>query len=194
MLTKAELIAFEEDIKRRFLNREIRAPVHLSKGNEDQLIEIFKEIKPEDWCFSTHRSHLHALLKGIPPDWLRNEILQGRSMHIMSAEHRFLSSSIVGGICPIALGLAMAIKWASEKSHVWCFVGDMASCSGIFSECARYAAGHALPITFVVEDNFYSTNTPTRQVWGEHRRKAQVLKYEYIRGFPHTGVGQFVQF
>lgn len=59
------LIEFEEEIKELFLNKKIGAPVHLAVGSEDPLTDIFKKIKKDDWVFSTHRSHYHALLKGI---------------------------------------------------------------------------------------------------------------------------------
>ena len=65
-MNKQFLIDFETDIETRFLNKEIKAPIHLSNGNEDELIEIFKFISRQDWVFSTWRSHYHALLKEIP--------------------------------------------------------------------------------------------------------------------------------
>ena len=175
---REQLIAFEKDIASLFEAGKIRAPVHLSRGNEDSLIAIFRRIRPEDWVLSTHRSHYHALLKGIPPEWLREEILAGRSITINNAEYRFFSSAIVGGILPIGVGLAMA------GETVWCFVGDMSSETGIFHECVKFATGHSLPVHFVVEDNGYSVDTPTEKVW----------RYSYQREFPHAGMGAYVIF
>ncbi len=103
-MDKNELIEFEEDIKTHFLKGEIRAPIHLSAGNEDALIEIFRQIKETSWVFSSHRSHLHALLHGIPKEWVKSEILAGRSMHLNNREYKFMTSSIVGGRLPIAIG------------------------------------------------------------------------------------------
>lgn len=213
-MTEKELIAFEDDIKELFLAGKIRAPVHLSRGNEKPLLKIFEKIKPEDWCFSTHRSHYHALLKGIEPEWLKAEIIGGRSMHIMNAEHRFFSSSIVGGCLPIAIGVAMSIKRNGEKRKVYCFVGDMAARTGIFQECTQYAINFKLPITFVIEDNGLSTNSPTPETWGDSKRDllpvgelyvrmewydkspatGDILYYRYSRGFPHINCGQWVTF
>ncbi|HJX13225.1 MAG TPA: thiamine pyrophosphate-dependent enzyme [Dehalococcoidales bacterium] len=181
-------------MKNRFLNKEIRAPIHLSRGNEDALLKIFEQVSPEDWVFSTHRSHYHALLHGLSPDWVREEILQGRSMHIFNRERRFFSSAIVAGCLPIAVGVALGIKCKGEKNHVWVFIGDMAAETGAFHECTRYAAGHSLPITFVVEDNGLSTNTPTQEVWGEDKGRAHVIRYQYVRQFPHVGCDQWVTF
>ena len=177
-MDKQELIDFEKEIADLFERGQIKAPVHLVGNNEDQLIEIFKNIKPEHWVFSNHRSHYHALLKGVPRDWLKNEILKGHSITINSAEHRFFSSAIVGGILPIAVGVALS------GATVWCFLGDMAAQTGIFHECLEYARHPGCNITFVVEDNGLSVETPTERVWS----------YKYDRVWPHQGVGHFVIF
>ncbi len=57
MVEKQELLDFEERIKRLWEEAKIPYYIHLSGGNEDQLIEIFKEVKKGDYIFSTHRSH-----------------------------------------------------------------------------------------------------------------------------------------
>ena len=193
-LTPKDLRAFTNEVKELFNSGQIHSPVHLSAGNESELIEIFKEVKPTDWVFSTHRSHYHALLRGIPREWLREQILQNRSMHINSKEHRFFTSAIVGGACPIALGVALGIKRRSGPEHVWCFVGDMAAKTGIFYESARYAGGFDLPITFVVEDNGFSVNTPTAESWGLQPLNGKVRYYEYTRLLPHSGTGRWIAF
>ena len=199
-MPKEELIAFEEEIKDLFLSAKIKAPIHLSRGNEDELIEIFKNIKPEDWCFSNHRSHYHALLKGLSKEWLKDEILAGRSMHINSKEHKFMTSSIVGGCLPIAVGVAMAIVKQKSDDVVWVFVGDMAAETGTFHECSKYAGRNLLPIVFVVEDNGLSTNTPTYETWGDATYTSgalvepQIKDYKYKRAFPHINCGSHVVF
>ena len=166
-LNKEQLIAFEDEIEKEWLEGNIMAPVHFSKGNEDELIKIFERVNENDWVFSTHRSHYHALLKGIDSDWLKKEILEGRSIHLNNKENKFFTSAIVGGILPIALGTAMAIKLKGSKESVWVFVGDMAAEMGIFHECVKYASRNDLPIHFVVEDNGLSVDTPTQKTWGE---------------------------
>ena len=74
---KRDLMQFEEEIRQSFLAAKIRAPIHLSRGNEEPLIKIFKHVRRTDWVFSTHRNHYHALLHGIDKEWLRSEILAG---------------------------------------------------------------------------------------------------------------------
>lgn len=195
--TPEQLIAFEADIAAEFLAGHIRAPVHLSGGNEDQLIKVFQHIGREDYVLSTWRSHYHALLKGVDPTWLRAEIVAGRSMYIHSREHRFLTSSIAGGILPIGLGIAKAIQLRGGTERVWCFVGDMTARMGVFRECLEYATGHDLPYHLVIEDNGLSTNTPTREAWGGGSpwlNNPRVSYYHYERTVPHVGAGKWVDF
>ena len=175
----ADLIAFEADIAREFDAGNIHAPVHLSGGNEEQLIDIFRDVRPTDWVLSTWRSHYHALLKGIPPAEVKRQIMAGRSMFISSPEHRLLSSAIMGGMLPIACGLA----YAGER--VWCFVGDMCASTGAFNDAIEYAIGHDLPVRFVVEDNGLSTNTPTMATWGNGTKWDIATHYAYDRTYPH---------
>ncbi len=195
MITAADLRAFSEEIKDRFSRAEIHGPIHLSGNNEEELIEIFKNINRDDWVFSTHRSHYHALLHGIDKEWLLDEICAGRSITIENIKHRFITSAIVSGILPIALGTALAIKKKNIDRHVWAFVGDMSAMSGIFHEVCQYATGHQLPLSLIVEDNGFSTNTPTQVVWGDQNNKTiDVYKYLYERIYPHQGCGKWVEF
>ena len=109
-LTKEELIAFEDDIISHWETGGIRGPIHLSNGNEDQLIEIFKKISPTDWVFSSWRSHYHALLHGVEQPKLKQMILDGKSITIVDRQSKFYASGIVTGTLPIALGVAKSIK------------------------------------------------------------------------------------
>ena len=196
MIKKKELIDFELEIKKIYEAGRIRAPIHLSGNNEDQLIRIFRKVNRNDWVFSTWRNHYHALLKGISKKWLKKEIIQGRSMGINSIKHKFYSSAIVAGIIPIALGVAKSLKLKRNKNNkVWVFIGDMTFETGMFHECYKYAKNHKLPIKFVVEDNGLSTNTPTKKVWLKKSNiPSDVIYYKYKRKFPHHGTGGWILF
>ena len=63
-ITKQELIDFETSIKENYEDGNIPAPIHLSKKNEEHLIEIFQYVHQDDWVFSAWRNHYHALLHG----------------------------------------------------------------------------------------------------------------------------------
>lgn len=198
-LTPAELRKFELEIFELFKNKKITSPIHLRGGNEEQLIEIFKGIQPEDYCFATWASHLECLLKGVPRDQVKAAILNNKSICLSFKEYNILSSAIVGGNAPIAVGIAMGIKKKKENRKVWCFVGDMSFYTGSVQESLRYAEAHDLPITFVVADNHKSVETPTSAVWGDDIKRiatnsSKCLYYEYDNFFPHAGIGEKVLF
>ena len=194
-MNKQYLIDFETEVKERYERGEIHSPVHLSSNNEEQLIDIFKQVDKNDWVFCSWRNHYHALLHGIPRDVLMNQIIRGKSMSVYSKEHKFYSSSIVGGILPIALGVAKSIQLKNEKNKVWCFVGDMTFESGLFHETYKYTKNFDLPLQFVVEDNNLSTNTPVDETWGGKRDiPSDVIYYKYKSDYPHHGTGNWVLF
>jgi len=235
-MQKEDLINFENEVVERFNDGQILSPIHLSGGNEDEVIKIFKDVKPQDWIFTTYRSHYHALLKGVPKEWLMKWVLDNKSIHVMNKEHKIVTSAIVGGTLSPAVGCAMAIKLKRDivkelvekeieaipdvrligeveviprdEPHVWCFCGDMTASLGVFHDCVNYATYQKLPITFVIEDNGLSTDTPTKEAWGYKKNNVfhpdakygkvyeteskPVLYYKYKRKWPHYGSGKFV--
>jgi pyruvate dehydrogenase E1 component alpha subunit len=197
--TEQELIDFETEIGECFNNGMIKAPVHLYSGNETQIIDIFNNVKDEDWVFCTWRSHYQCLLKGVPKDRLRQDILDGKSITLCYPEFNVYSSAIVTGSIPISVGVALDKKLKNESGHVWCFVGDMASETGTFFENWKYSVNQDLPITFVVEDNNKSVCTDTRKVWNTSeiyfsKSKPKILYYQYESKYPHAGAGKRIQF
>ena len=186
---------FELLVKEKYEKGLIKAPIHLSGGNEKPLIKIFKKIKKNDWVISNWRSHYHAILHGIPEKLILKEIIRGKSMSLNFKRYKFISSSIVAGGIPIALGIAMAIKKRKMKNKVHVFIGDMTYETGVFHECYKYSKNFKLPIKFIVEDNNLSTNTPTNYAWN---KKSNIFKdisyYKYKRKFPHHGTGNWILF
>lgn len=209
MKTKNELIDFENDIAKTFNDGLIRAPVHLYSGNEDLMIEVFKDIDVEnDWVCCTWRNHYQGLLKGIPPHVLKEKIVNGKSMVMNLPEYKFICSSIVGGIPSIATGIALSVKLQNKSNKVWCWVGDMSAETGAFHEAYKYSVNNDLPITFIVEDNKKSVCTPTETVWGRDIpyflevpytggvvKQKNLYYYQYSnQTYPHAGAGKRVQF
>lgn len=193
-MNKQDLINTELKIKELFKQKKIRSFFHLSGGNEDELINIFKKIRSMDWVFSTHRSHYHALLKGMSSEDLIEKVIKNESMHLFNKKLKLFTSSIVGGCLPIAVGVAIGIKRKKLDEHVWVFIGDTCSTMGIFNECVKYSNGFDLPITFVVEDNGYCINAITKNLWGACKDNSKVFQYNYERIYPHSGTGDFVNF
>jgi TPP-dependent pyruvate/acetoin dehydrogenase alpha subunit len=205
LLTKEELQAFETDIADSFNNKEIRAPVHLYDGNEEEMRHVFRFIKPEDWVLCTWRSHYQCLLKGVPKDVLKQEILKGKSISLCFPEYKIFSSAIVGGVLPIAVGIALGIKRSQGTNFVYVFLGDMTSETGIAHECIKYSIANNLPVRFIIEDNGKSVCTDTRKTWGldrlyfeeavwDEKLDQHVYFYKYETKYPHAGAGARIQF
>lgn len=187
---------FEKKIFDLYNNGKIKYPIHLTKGNENQLVEIFKYIDNKDWVFTSWRNHAHALLHGIPEKKLEKQIMSGKSMYVSSKKNNFFCSSIAGGIIPIALGSALALKRKGSRQKVWLFVGDMTSMMGVFYEAYNYSRNFNLPLEIVIEDNGQSVYTDTKKTW--NIKKLQIPKdifyYKFKLGYPHHGTGQWVSF
>lgn len=201
--TPQELIDFEVEIGNCFKEKMIRAPIHLYDGNEEKMIKIFENIKDEDWIFCTWRSHFQCLLKGVPREHVKADILDRRSISLCFPDYNVFSSAIVGGNVSIANGVAFDLKRKGHSGHVWCFVGDMTSETGGFHENWKYAVNQNLPITFVVEDNGRSVCTDTKKTWGvskltfeqpELSEINKVIYYTYSPKYPHSGMGQRINF
>lgn len=211
--TKEQLIAFERRIAGLWEAGELPYLIHLSGGNEEPLIEIFREVQPGDWVFSSHRNHYHYLLSGGSPERLETLIREGQSMFVyeqwrggtpgapnvlrsspMTCEVNFFSSSVLAGTCAIAAGVAYQFKVQGSRFKVWCFIGDGAEDEGHFYEAARFCDGFNLPCTFIIEDNDRSVDTYKGSRLGNYRPGLEVFnhhirRYYYGPTYPHAGNG-----
>ena len=187
--TKEELIAFEDRIGDLYMDNQLPFLFHLSGGNEEQLIDIFKDIKEGDYVISNHRNHYHALLHGIPPEELEQKIKDGRSMFVYDRERNFFLSAIIGGTPAIAAGVAWALKRKGSDQRVWCFVGDGTEDNGHLAEAVRYVDGFDLPCTFVIESNDRSCEATNEDRWGKTAHpewnSPNVIRYQYTCTYPH---------
>ena len=131
---------------------------------------------------------------------LQKEIVDGKSISLCFPEHKVYSSAIVGGILPIAVGMALSFKRKKIRNKVFCFLGEMTSETGIAHECIKYSRNKNLPIHFIIEDNGKSVCTNTRRVWSQKRLSFEFKKdkfvtfYKYKLKYPHAGAGKRVQF
>lgn len=188
--TAQELINFENRISELYLDNKLPFLFHLSGGNEEHLIEIFKEINEGDYVLSSHRNHYHALLHGISPEVLEDRIRNGRSMFIYDRSKNFFCSAIIGGTPAIAAGIAWALKRKGSKQKVWCFIGDGTEDNGHTYEAIRYVDGFGLPCKFIIENNNRSVEATNDQRWGKKANyewnSSSVIKYNYTCTYPHA--------
>lgn len=163
------LRAFELSLQARM--PEFKCSVHLCLGQEAVPAALHEFLRPEDWLFSTHRSHGHYLAKGGSEQRLLDEI-EGKesgvnggysgSQSFCDPSINFHSTAVVGGLVGVATGTALALKLKGSNSIVVCGVGDGATEQGVFWESLNFAALHALPILFVCENNGLSVHAPIR--------------------------------
>ena len=153
----------EEAIIERYMDDEMKTPMHLSIGQEAISAAVIETLTKSDQVVGTYRSHGVYLAKTLETDKFFSE-LYGRatgsskgkagSMHLSSAEHGYLgSSAIVGTHIPVAIGAAMANKVKKNENWVAVFFGDGAIDEGVFFESLNFACLHGLRVIFVCEDN-----------------------------------------
>eukprot|EP00922_Rhytidocystis_sp_ex-Travisia-forbesii_P065684 GHVS01097559.1.p1 GENE.GHVS01097559.1~~GHVS01097559.1.p1 ORF type:complete len:569 (+),score=108.13 GHVS01097559.1:476-2182(+) len=146
--------------------------VHLYNGQEAVSTGVLKALRPDDYCVSTYRDHVHAISKGVPPREVFAELYgkqtgcskgRGGSMHLFSKEHGMVGGfAYIGEQVPVALGFAYssayrrftkAINDKTADQVTVCFTGDGSTNMGQFYEAMNLAAVAKLPILFVVENN-----------------------------------------
>ena len=86
-MTKEDLVKFEEEIAELFNAAKIFAPVHLYYGNEEQIINVFENVRSQDWVFCSWRSQYQCLLKGVPQKEIKEEINAVRSISLCYPEY-----------------------------------------------------------------------------------------------------------
>lgn len=167
-----EIRKFEERVERLFLvEGELIGPCHLYLGQEAVAVGVIKALREDDIIVSTYRGHGHALARGVPMEMLMGELYGkeigtckglGGSMHsAMCVEKNiFMATAIVGSGIPIAVGIALGLKYRNSDNIVACFFGDGATTTGAFHEGINMAAVLKLPVLFICENNQYAFSLP----------------------------------
>lgn len=150
---------------------EFNCSVHLCLGQEAVPDALYDYLRPEDWLFSTHRSHGHYLAKGGTEQKILDEILglesgvnggYSGSQSFCDMALRFHSTAVVGGLVGVAAGTALALKLQGSNAIAVCCIGDAATEQGVFWEALNFASLHNLPILWVCENNGLSVHAPIR--------------------------------
>ena len=138
----------------------------LANGQEAVAVGIVKALKPDDVIVSNHRSHGHLLAKGADPKYLMAEIMgkatgvnKGKSgtLHMAVPEvNALMTTTIVGGGPPLAVGAAFAQQYRGESNITVVFFGDGAAAEGSVHEAMNLAGLWKLPLLFVCENNCWA--------------------------------------
>ena len=156
---------FEEQSGRLYMQGKIRGFLHLYIGEEAIAVGAIPPLRDDDYVVSHYRDHGHALARGMDPRVVMAELMgkatgssggKGGSMHLFDVSRGFMGGyAIVGAQMPIAVGLALAIKYKSEDRAVLCFFGDGAVNQGEYHESLNLASLWKLPVLFFLENNLY---------------------------------------
>ena len=164
---------FEEESGRLYMQGKIRGFLHLYIGEEAIAVGAISALRDDDYVITHYRDHGHALARGLDPKVVMAELMgkatgcsggKGGSMHLFDVSKGFMGGhAIVGGQMPIAVGLALAIKYRHEDRVVLCFFGDGAVNEGEFHESLNLASLWKLPVLFFLENNLYGMGTPVER-------------------------------
>ena len=162
---------FERIIKELARVREVDGAIHCYTGEEAVAVGVCAALDGDDYVFSTHRGHGHAIARGLPLDNVMAELMGkatgvssgcGGSMHLFSREYRLMGGNgIVGGGITLALGPAYAAKLRGGREVSVAFFSEGASNEGWCHEAMNMAALWKLPVLFACENNRFAATTPS---------------------------------
>lgn len=145
--------------------------VHCYTGEEAVALGVCLNLNRDDYVFSTHRGHGHALAKGLNLKKVFAELFgkvdgvskgMGGSMHLFDVENGFMGGNgIVGGGVTVSIGTAYASKYLNDGRVTICFFSEGASNEGWCHEAMNMASLWKLPIIFACENNLFAATTPS---------------------------------
>ncbi|HUB41998.1 MAG TPA: thiamine pyrophosphate-dependent dehydrogenase E1 component subunit alpha [Streptosporangiaceae bacterium] len=160
---------FETEAVRLSYANKIPGGIHSSEGQEAVAVGSIRALGPADVVAGTHRSHHHALAKGLTPREVMAELYgradgctggRGGSMHLVDVKRNFLGSNgIVGAGLGIAMGSALAMHLEHRPSVAVGYVGDGGANTGRTWEFINLAALWKLPFIAICENNLYAVET-----------------------------------
>ncbi len=160
---------FEERAAQSYQQANVGGFCHLYIGQEAVAVGSISALRPDDPIITAYRDHGHALARDMDPRYAMAELFgkltgcskgKGGSMHYFDREHHMYGGhAIVGGQCPLGIGIAFGIQYLEEDKVCVCYLGDGALNQGGFHESMNMAAVMNLPIIFALENNQYSMGT-----------------------------------
>ena len=167
---------FESTLDALSMSGKIPGGLHLSIGQEAVAVGIAAALEPQDLLACSHRSHHHALAKGLAPSSLMAELYgkatgcrggRGGSMHLADPSVGFLGGNgIVGAGLGIAMGAALGSHLRGLDQVAVGLFGDGGANTGRTWESVNIASVWRLPLIAVCENNLYAVETATERLTG----------------------------
>lgn len=157
---------FEETVMENFPRGIFYGTTHTYLGQEANAVGVLTNLRENDIAFSNHRCHGHFLAYGGDPRALFAELMgrntgvcggRGGSQHLHW--RNFYSNGILGGIIPIATGMALAEKYKQTGAIAVAFLGDGTLGEGVVYEAFNMASLWHAPILYVLENNHIAQTT-----------------------------------
>ena len=167
--------------------------IHSSAGQEAVAVGAMRALLPQDKVAGSHRSHHHALARGLPPAGVMAELYgratgvsegRGGSMHLRDWQIGYAGGNgIVGAGVGLAMGLALAAKLQHQDHVAVGFVGDGGMNTGRTWEFVNLAVVWRLPLIIVCENNLYAVETPSTRLdwWLLDRGAGHRLRHPRLR-------------
>ncbi len=160
---------FDTRVAEQYTKGRIGGFCHLYTGEEAVAVGAMWSLRSDDYVVGSYRDHGYYLARGGDPRKCMAELFghqegcckgKGGSMHLFDKDIHFLGGyAIVGGMCPIAVGLAMGSQKQGQDRVAVCFFGDGATNQGVFHESLNMSALYKLPVIWVCENNYYAIGT-----------------------------------
>lgn len=166
---------------------ELRMTYYGVRGQEAIPAAVCEYLRRDDYMVTTYRGMHDCIAKGVPLDELVAEMCgkvtgtskgKGGPMHLSDPQSGLMvTTGVVGGGLPIAVGLALACHLRGTDQIAVASFGDGATSIGATHEACNLAALWDVPVVFVCQHNQY----------GEHTRFADYTKTaslaERFRGY-----------
>jgi TPP-dependent pyruvate/acetoin dehydrogenase alpha subunit len=160
---------FEERADRLASRGAIPGGMHSAAGQEATAVGVIRALRPDDDVAGTHRTHHHALAKGLGANEVMAELYgratgcnggRGGTMHLADRSRHYMGGNgIVGAGVGLAMGAALARQLKGDGGVAVGFVGDGGLNVGRIWEAANLASIWSLPLVIVCENNMYAVET-----------------------------------
>ena len=162
--------AFEDRVMALYRQGRISGSVYTGRGQEAVAAAAGLALGPDDVVAPLNRELATHFARGVTPAEVFRNFLgrgdgptQGRdgNMHFgVPAKGVFPLVSMLGDLCPVVVGAALAFKRRGEPRVAMTFLGEGAFSVGDTHEGLNLAGVWQVPAVFVLQSNGYSYSTP----------------------------------